>query len=104
LGGGFGLEFFESFERAVIGAAGGVYAVLEFGEVVRADGGRLSEGVLSVDAEAVFVLVVPHLGLGGAVAAEEPLAVDDFIEVKASFGGVGVVALVVVFDKLLEVG
>jgi hypothetical protein len=88
----------------VIGAAGGIDAVLEFGEAVRAEGGRLSEGVLPVDAEAAFVLVVPHLGFGGAVAAEEPFAVDDLVEVEAGFGGVGVVAVVVVRDELLEVG
>jgi hypothetical protein len=44
------------------------------------------------------------LSFGGAVAAEEPLAVDDLIEVEAGFGGVGEVALVVVVDELLEVG
>jgi hypothetical protein len=44
------------------------------------------------------------LGFGGAVAAEEPFAVDDFIEVEAGFGGIREVALVVVFDELLEVG
>jgi hypothetical protein len=30
--------------------------------------------------------------------------VDDLVEVEAGFGGVGVVALVVVVDELLEVG
>ena len=29
---------------------------------------------------------------------------DDFVEVKAGFGGVGVVTLVVVGDELLEIG
>jgi hypothetical protein len=43
-GGDFGLEFFEGLERAVISAAGGIYAVLEFGKGGRVAGGRLSEG------------------------------------------------------------
>jgi len=49
-------------------------------------------------------LVLPHLCFGGAVAAEEPLAMDDFIEIETGFGGIRVVAMVVVFDELLEVG
>jgi len=49
-------------------------------------------------------VVFPHFGFGGAVAAEEPFAVDDFIEVEAGFGGVRGVALVVVRDELIECG
>jgi len=103
-GGGFGLEFFESFEGAVIGAPCSIDAVLEFGEGGRVAGGGFSEGVLLFVGVGALSLVLPHLGFGGAVAAEEPLAVDDLIEVEAGFGGVGEVALVVVVDELLEVG
>ena len=88
----------------MIGAAGGIDAVLEFGEESRVAGGGFSEGELLFVSVGALGLVLPHLGFGGAVAAEEPLAVDDFIEIEAGFGGVGLVALVVVVDELLEVG
>ena len=88
----------------MIGAAGGIDAVLEFGEGRGVAGGGFSEGVFLFVGVGALGLVLPHLGFGGAVAAEEPLAVDDFVEVEAGFGGVGVVALVVVVDELLEVG
>jgi hypothetical protein len=103
-GGDFGLEFFESFEGAMISAAGGIDAVLKFGEGGGVAGGGFSEGVLLFVGVGALGLVLPHLSFGGAVAAEEPLAVDDLIEVEACFGGVGEVALVVVVDELLEVG
>ena len=67
-------------------------------------GGGFSQGVLLLVGVGVLCLILPHLSFGGAVAAEEPLAVDDFVEVKAGFGGVGVVAAVVFVDELLEVG
>src|SRR5258708_6533359 len=50
------------------------------------------------------VLVLPHLGFGGAVAAEEPLAMDELVDGEAGFGGGGGVAVVVLGDELLEVG
>jgi hypothetical protein len=103
-GGDFGLEFFESFEGAMISAAGGIDAVLKFGEGGGVAGGGFSERVLMFVGVGALGLVLPHLSFGGAVAAEEPLAVDDLIEVEAGFGGVGEVALVVVVDELLEVG
>jgi hypothetical protein len=83
----------------VIGAAGGIDAVLEFGEGSGVAGGGLSERVFLFVAVGVLRLVLPHLSFGGAVAAEEPLAVDDFVEVKAGFGS-RVVAAVVVVDEL----
>jgi hypothetical protein len=88
----------------VIGSAGCVNAVLEFGEGSGVAGGGLSERVLLFVGVGALGLVLPHLGFSGTVAAEEPLAVDDFVEVKAGFGGVGVVAAVVFVDELLEVG
>jgi hypothetical protein len=103
-GGGFGFEFFEGLEGAVIGAAGGIHAVLEFGEGRRVARGGLSERVFLFVGVAVLGGVLPHLGFGGAVAAEKPFAVDNFIEVEAGFGGIGLVAVVVVVDELLEIG
>ena len=102
--GGFGLEFLEGLERAVIGATRGIDAVLEFGEGSGVAGGGLSERVFLFVGVSVLGLVLPHLGFGGAVAAEQPLAVDDFVEVKAGFGGAGLVTPVVFVDELLEVG
>ena len=88
----------------MIGAAGGIDAVLEFGEGSGVAGGGLSERVLLFAGVGALGLVLPHLSFGGAVAPEEPFAVDDLVEIEAGFGGVGVVALVVVVDELLEVG
>ena len=88
----------------MIGAAGGINAVLEFGEGGGVAGGGFSEGVLLFVGVGALGLVLPHLSFGAAEAAEEPLAVDDFIEVEGRLGGVGLVALVVVVYELLEVG
>ena len=80
----------------MIGAAGGVNAVLEFGEGRGVAGGRLSKRISLLVGVGALGLVLPHLSFGAAEAAEEPLAVDDFIEVEGRLGGVGVVAAVVV--------
>src|ERR1035437_6551834 len=55
--GGFGREFVEGQEGAVAGAAGGIEAVLDFGEGVRVAGRGISKGVLLRSAEFVVVLV-----------------------------------------------
>ena len=70
-GDGFGLEFFEGLESAVIGSAGCVNAVLEFGEGSGVAGGGLSERVLLFVGVGALGLVLPHLSFGGAVAPEE---------------------------------
>jgi len=88
----------------VIGAAGGIDAVLEFGKGSGVAGSGFSQGVLLLVGVGVLGLVLPHLSFGSTVAAEKPFAVDDLVEIEAGFGGVGVVAAVVVVDELLEVG
>jgi hypothetical protein len=86
------------------GAAGGIEAVLEFGEGGGVAGAGLSQGEIFFLAEAVLVLVLPHLSFGEAEAAEGPLAVDEVVDERAGVGGSGAVVAVVVFDELLEVG
>jgi hypothetical protein len=76
-------------EGAVAGAAGGIDAVLEFGEGGRVAGGGVSEGVLLRVAELVVVLVLEHLCFGVVEAAEEPLAADEIVDEAAGFGGGG---------------
>ena len=85
-------------------AAGGIEAVLEFGEGARVAGRGISEGVLLRVAESVLALVLPHLGIGGAEAAEGPFTVDEVVDEITGFRGGGVVALVVLVDELFEVG
>ena len=85
-GGGFRLELFEGLEGAVVGAAGGIEAVLEFGEGGGVVGGGLSERVLLWVAVFVVALVLPGFGFGGAQAAEHPLAVDEFVDEGAGVG------------------
>src|ERR1035437_2006021 len=102
VGGGF--EFFEDLESAEDGAAGGIEAVLEFGEGARVAGRGISEGGLLRVAEFVVALVLPHLGFGGVEAAEGPLAADQVVDEEAAFGGSGAVALVILVDELFEVG
>ena len=67
--GGFGLEFFEGLEGAVIGAAGGIDAVLELGERGGVARGGLSERVFLFVGVGALGLVLPHLSFGGAIAA-----------------------------------
>jgi hypothetical protein len=96
---------FERLERALVGAASGIDAVLVSGKSVRVEAGGASERVLLWSAIfAAAVLVLPHLGFDGAVAAEEPLAVDEFVETMAGFGGDGSVAVVVLGYELFEIG
>jgi hypothetical protein len=91
-------------ESAEDGAAGGIEAVLEFGEGARVAGRGISEGVLLRVAEFVVALVLPHLGFGGVEAAEGPLAADQVVDEEAGIEGSGAVALVIPVDELFEVG
>ena len=95
---------FEGLEGAEAGAAGGIEAVLDFGEGGRVARGGVSEGVLLRVAESVLVLVLPHLGFGDAEATERPLAVDEVVDERAGFGGGGMVVVVALVDELFEVG
>ena len=101
---GLGLELLEGLEGAVAGAAGGIDAVLEFGEGGGVGGGGISEGVLLVFVEDVVVLVGPHFGFDAVEAAEHPLAADEVVEEGTGFGGGGMVALIILVDEELEVG
>src|ERR1017187_6228508 len=103
-GGGFRFEFFEGLKGAEAGAAGGVEAVLEFGEGVGVGGDGLAEGELLRFVVGVFGLVLPRLGLGDVEAAEGPLAADEVVDETAGIGGGGAMVLVVVFNELFEVG
>jgi hypothetical protein len=94
----------EGLEGALVGAAGGIEAVLEFGEGGGVVGGGLSEGVLRWVAVFVVGLVLPGFGFGGAQAAEHPLAVDEFVDEGAGVWVGGMVVVVVVFDELIELG
>jgi hypothetical protein len=103
-GRGFGLEPFDGQDGTVAGAAGGIEAVLEFGEGVRVAGGGLAEGVLLRVAVYVVILVLPGLGFGVVEAAQGPLATDEVVDVEALFGVGGVVVEVALLGELLEVG
>src|ERR1019366_292758 len=103
-GGGFGLEPFYGQDGTIAGAAGGIEAVLEFGEAVRVAGGGPSEGELLGVGVPVLILVSPRLGFGVIEAAEGPLAADEVVDVEALFGVGGVVVEVALLDELLDVG
>src|ERR1039457_7213250 len=103
-GAGCGLEFLEGIDGAEAGAAGGVEAVLEFGEGGGVAGSGLSEGVLLWVAVLVVALILPGLGFGDAEAAEHPLAIDEVVDEAAGVGGGGAVVVVEVGDELVEVG
>jgi hypothetical protein len=94
----------EGVEGAVEGAAGGIDAPLELAEGLVFVHAGLAEGELVLLAEGFLVGIFKELGFGDAEAAEGPLAADEVVEEEAGFGGGGVVALVVLVDKLLEVG
>ena len=98
------LEQLEGLEGAVAGTAGGIDAVLEFGEGGGVVGGGISEGQLLVFVEGHVVLVGPHFGFGAVEAAEKPLAADEVVEEAACFGGGRMVELVILVDEELEVG
>jgi hypothetical protein len=91
-------------QGARAGAAGGVDAVLEFGEGVGIAADGLAEGVLLGVAEDVVVLVQPGLGFGGIEAAEGPLAADEVVDEGAGVGRGGAVVGVIGFDEGFEFG
>jgi len=95
----FGLEAAELLEGVVVVALGGVDAALEAGEFAGVLGEDLAEGDV-VDVEDALV----ELGLDGAEAADEPVAVDEGIDEEALVGGGGAEAVVVFADELLEGG
>ena len=88
----------------MVGAAGGIDAPLELREDARGAGAGLSEGQGFGGVCVLLVLVLPELGLGGAQAAEVPLAVDKLVDEEASFWGGGAVVLVVLAGELVEFG
>ena len=98
------LKELEGFESVVAGAAGGIDAVLEFGEGGGVVSGGISENESLVFVEGHVVLIGPHFGFGAVEAAEEPLAADEVVNEAAGFGGGGMVALVILVDEELEVG
>jgi hypothetical protein len=93
----------EILKGLTVGSAGALEAPLELGEGFAAIGGSLTEWVLWIGPEILFVVVGPDLGFGDAQAALEPLAVDEVVHERSGFRGGGVVALVVFVDQLLEV-
>ena len=95
----FGLEAAELLEGVVVVALGGVDAALETGELVGVLGEDVAEGdVVDVDD------ALPELGLDGAEAAEEPLAVDEGVDEHALLGGGGAEAAVIFAGEFLEGG
>jgi len=98
-GGFFGLEAAELVEGVVVVALGGVDAALEAAELVGVLGENAGEGGV-VDVEDALL----DLGLDGAEAAEEPVAIDESIDEQALVGGGGVKAVVVFIDEFLEGG
>src|ERR1035441_10687300 len=93
-----------SVPGAGAGAAGGIDAVLEFGEGGRVVGGGFTEGELLGVAELVLALIAPHLGFGAVEAAEGPLAADEVVDETAGVGGGRAVVAVVGVDEIFEVG
>ena len=93
----------EGLEGAVKGAAGGIDAPLQLAEMFRVAGAGLAEGQIFTRAEGLLVGELPELGFGGAKAAQGPLAMDEFIDEEAGFGGSGVVVVVILFGEMVEV-
>jgi hypothetical protein len=104
IGLGFGLEAFEREEGAVAGAAGGIDAVLEFGEGVGVAGGGLTEGELLFIAESILILVAIGLGFGIVEAAEAPLAANDVVDVETFDEVGGAEVAVALLGEMLKLG
>jgi len=94
----------QGLESSEAGPAGGIDAVLEFGEGLGIATNGLAEGELLGVVVDALVLVLPGLGFGGIEAAEGPFAADEVVDVGAGDWGGGAVVGVVGFDELFEVG
>src|SRR5207247_7188568 len=83
----FGFEFFEGGFGAVVGAAGGVEAVLEAGESAVAILEALADGELFVASRGIdlFGGIDRELGVADAQAVQDPFAEDDFVEQGTGF-------------------
>jgi hypothetical protein len=86
------------------GLAGGNATPLEGSEELGALGGGLSEGEVRVGVGAIEVDERGELGFGADEAAEDPLAIDDVVDVAAFLGEGGVEAGVVLGDEEGVVG
>ena len=93
----FGLEALELVERVAVVALGHVDAALEAGEFIALLGVGLAKGNVE-DVERFF----PELGLDGAEAAEEPLAIDQGIDEHALLGGSGTESSVIFAGEFFE--
>jgi hypothetical protein len=93
LGGGWGkrvvAEFAEGGEGFAAGLAGGVHAPLKGREDLGVVGGGLSDGVVGIGRGASLVDVGVEFGFGAAEAEEEPVGLDDVVDVDALFGAGG---------------
>jgi hypothetical protein len=94
----------EGVEGSIEGAASGIDAPLELAEGLGVLHAGLAEGKIVFLGEGFLVGIFKELGFGGGEAAEGPLAADEVVEQEAGFGGGGLMALVVLGGKLLEVG
>jgi hypothetical protein len=94
----------EGVEGSIEGAASGIDAPLELAEGLGVLHAGLAEGKIVFLGEGLLVGIFKELGFGGGEAAEGPLAADEVVEQEAGFGGGGLMALVVLGGKLLEVG
>jgi hypothetical protein len=98
-----GLEALKLIEGAVVVALGRIDAALEAGEGVAAAIEGLAERTFLVGREEGGHFVGPELGFDLAIAAEEPLGLDEGIDEERLLGGVGVEAVVVIEGEGFEI-
>ena len=91
-GGAFGLDAFEVTQGAVPGALGRIGAALEKREVFFGAHKVQAFGVGAVAHVLVIGVVVPELGVGEGIAAEEPVGVDEGGDEEGLFGSGGIPA------------
>ena len=87
-----GLQAFEIVQGAVEGAVGGIGAPLEEGEVLAA-ADKIQANAVGVVTDTIGITaVVPDLGVGEAIAAQQPIAIDEGGDEKALFRSGGLPA------------
>jgi hypothetical protein len=83
------LEEAEGFERAVVGALGGIDAALEAAEGVGAAAEGLAGRTVAFWGPGILHFAFEDFGIDPAKAAEQPLVVDEDIDEEALCGGGG---------------
>jgi hypothetical protein len=100
--GGFGCDFLKCQERAVVGALGGIDAVLEAAEGVCGAAEGLASSTVGFWGPGILHFAFEDLGIDSTKAAEQPIVLDEDVDEEAFFWGGGPETVVIFGGEKFE--